>query len=557
MSATLASIRIKNFALVEDLTWSPCRGFNAISGETGAGKSILIGALKLLLGERADRSLIRAGADQCAVEALFETAAPRPLDLVLENHGAENCEDGKLIVKRSFSASGGRQFVNGSPCNIALLKELGDLLVDLHGPHDHQSLFSRDEQTRLLDDYAGISETAENYRSLRARWLSLRKEKETLSTQSQAIAREIELLRHQTEEIAAAELRDGEDEEWNNAHRAASNAKRIREVCSNATALLSEDESSLSSRLGDLGKLLKELLRLDERTAPFESAQIEIIEQIADLSREIESYADKIDTDPEKLAEIEARLDTIGNLKRKYGNSIREVLEFSQTAHARLKELENMEERGGSLDSEILAAEKSMRSLAETLSQTRTKTSKKLAAAVAAQLLELGFRQAEFSIKLDGVPDFGTHGKELAEFVFAPNPGEPSHPLRQIASSGEISRVMLALKCALAAQDRVALLVFDEIDANVGGETATKVGAKMRELGTLRQVLCITHLPQVAASASAHFLVEKKVKEGRTISVLTPLAGEERENEIARMLGGKSASAHQHAKALLGEPQTR
>ncbi len=557
MSATLASIRIKNFALVEDLTWSPCRGFNAISGETGAGKSILIGALKLLLGERADRSLIRAGADQCAVEALFETADPRPLDLVLENHGAESCEDGKLIVKRSFSASAGRQFVNGSPCNIALLKELGDLLVDLHGPHDHQSLFSRDEQTRLLDDYAGISETAENYRSLRSRWLSLRKEKETLSTQSQAVAREIELLRHQTEEIAAAELRDGEDEEWNNAHRAASNAKRIREICSSATGLLSEDESSLSSRLGDLGKLLKELLRLDERTAPFESAQIEIIEQIADLSRDIESYADKIDTDPEKLAEIEARLDTIGNLKRKYGNSIREVLDFSQTAHARLKELENMEERGGSLDSEILAAEKSMRSLAENLSQTRAKASKKLAAAVAAQLLELGFRQAEFSIKLDSVPDFGPHGTELAEFVFAPNPGEPSHPLRQIASSGEISRVMLALKCALAAQDRVALLVFDEIDANVGGETATKVGAKMRELGTLRQVLCITHLPQVAASASAHFLVEKKVKEGRTVSLLTPLTAEERENEIARMLGGKSASAHQHAKALLGEPQTR
>lgn len=551
MSATLASIRIKNFALVEDLTWTPGKGFNAISGETGAGKSILIGALKLLLGERADRSQIRAGAEQCAVEALFETSSPETIDALLADAGAESCEEGRLIIKRIVTQTTGRQFINGSPCNSSLLKELGDLLVDLHGPHDHQSLFSREEQTRLLDDFSGVSTVASEYREVRSRWLALVREQEALETGAQAMVREMELLRHQVGEIDGAELLPDEEEALHSSHRAMSNAHRIQELGSATTALLTENEPGLSSLCGDLGRILRDLTRLDERAASFESRQIEIKEQIGDLAKEVENYLGRIDSDPALLVEIEERLDLIGGLKRKYGNTIADILTFAKEARGRLQELESREERGGNLVAAIVAAQKVVEDLAGKLSKERKRGAAQLAKAVADQLLELGFRQAEFSLELEALAELGPHGRELAEFVFAPNPGEPAHPLRQIASSGEISRVMLALKCALAAQDRVALLVFDEIDANVGGETATKVGEKMLELGRNRQVLCITHLPQVASAASTHFLVEKQVREGRTISLLTLLGEEARELEIARMLGGKTTSAREHARTLL------
>jgi DNA repair protein RecN (Recombination protein N) len=556
MSATLASLRVKNFALVEDLTWQPGDGFNAVSGETGAGKSILIGALKLLLGERGDRSLIRSGTEQCVVEAIFslrDKTLAREVDSLLEEAGVEPCEGGELLLKRTMSASAGRQFVNGSPCTIGLLRALGDRLVDLHGPHDHQSLFSREEQTRLLDEFAGCEALAESYRAARRLWLRLREEADALREDEQALAREADLLRHQIAEIAESGLQPGDEEELPSRHRVASQARRILEVGRACLALLEGEGTGLENLSGELGRQLRELGRMDEAVGGILDTHTSLHETILELSRSLQSYLDAVDADPAALAELEQQLDKLVILQRKYGVTVGEMQDFAARAAERLRELESREARGANLPAEIAAAEKETRTLGRQLSEARRKGGKKLGQAVAAQLQELNFAQAEFSIGLELLPEPGPHGLELAEFSFAPNPGEPASPLRAIASSGEISRVMLALKCALAAQDRVALLVFDEIDANVGGETATRVGEKMALLGREHQVLCITHLPQVAAAATHHFLVEKSLREGRTVSLLRPLKAKEREAEVARMLGGADTSAVQHARTLLGK----
>lgn len=558
MPATLVSLRIRNFALVEEMEWNPGRGMNAITGETGAGKSVLIGALKLLLGERAEKGVIRAGAEQSVVEAVFELpqgedAAVREIAAILEEGGAEACEEGQLILKRVVTEAGSRQFVNGSACTLGLLRKLGDLLADLHGPHDHQSLFSREEQTRLLDAYSGAQALAEEFRRERARWIGLKREWEELNEDVQAVNREVELLRHQVEEIGRAELKPGEEKELEVRHRAAVNSKRILELGLGAVQLLRDGEPSLVEICGELSRTFREMVRLDARAAGVEGKLMELSEQVKDLAREVELYLREVQVDEEELMALEARMDLLGSLRRKYGNTVEEILEFGRRAQQRLRMLENREVRGQELEAEISQAWERVRELGLELGHRRREGARRLVEAVQKELVELGFRQAGFEVRLEEVGEAGGNGFELAEFLFAPNPGEPMKPLRQIASSGEISRVMLALKCVLAAEDRVGVMVFDEIDANVGGQTAVKVGRKMNELGRSRQVLCITHLPQVAAAAQTHFLVEKRVEGGRTTSHLRLLEGESREMELARMLGGGGPSAIEHARSLLGE----
>lgn len=552
MSAHLVSLRIKNLALVEELSWSPGPGFNAISGETGAGKSVLLGALNLLLGERADKSLIRTGADSCAIEAIFETRDPDPYDRLLETAGAELCQDGQLLLKRSLSPNGSRQFANGSPCTLQLLKSLGDLLVDLHGPHDHQSLFSREHQTRLLDQFAGLTSLHHDYTMARRLWLDAVAEEEKISRDALEAARELDLVRHQLAEIDAAEITDeNEEEELIRRQKTAEHARRLLELGSQGLALLDEGEIALTGLSGDLGRLLREMTRLDESTASLETEQIALHDSIASLTHSLRDYLERIDDDPETLETLHQRLDLLQSLKRKYGHTLAEILTFAEERRRRLDELLRREEREKNLAGEIAAAHASTLTLGKKLSAARQEGATKLARAVAGQLTELGFQQAGFSIGLEEQTAPSASGLELAEFVFAPNPGEAPRPLRQIASSGEISRVMLALKCTLADQDEVSVLVFDEIDANVGGETATCVGKKMGDLGRSRQVLCISHLPQVAAAASTHFCVEKEIRDGRTVSLLRELSGLEREEEIARMLGGRQSSALEHARHLL------
>ena len=549
----MASLRIRNLALVEDLLWEPPGGFVAVTGETGAGKSIILGAVKLLLGERADRTLVRNGAGACAVEGLFQIPAASPVHGILESGGAEPCEDGSLIIKRTVLAEGGgKQFVNGSPCTLALLRDLGIALVDLHGPHDHQSLFSREQQMRVLDSFADSEKLRADFSDKRRRWIELENEQRRLVENAEALARELDLLTHQTSEIDAAALQVGEEENLIGRQRTASNSHRLGEVCAELTEALVESEESITSHWGDIGRLARELQRLDASAEPIAQAVSGIFESLQDLVREVDRYSNGIESDPKALAEIEARLDTIQILKRKYGSSVDEILEFGRAASEKLASLKNREERGSHLDAEIESARKDVVASGKKLSQARRKASPKLEALARRHLADLGFARAGFTIAFEDLNDPSPEGYERIEFLFAPNPGEPERPLRSIASSGEISRVMLALKTSLAAQDSVPILIFDEIDANVGGEIGAKVGLKMKELASSHQVFCITHLPQVAASAESQFIVVKESDGDRTRTLLSSTTPTRRVEEIARMLGGPADTAKKHARTLLG-----
>lgn len=552
MSATLASLRIRNLALVEDLTWEPPRGFVAVTGETGAGKSIIVGAIKLLLGERADKGVVRSGADACVVEGCFDVAPDSFVHLMLEEAAVEPCEDGLLIVKRTLPASGaGRQYVNGSPCSLAVLKKLGDRIVDLHGPHDHQSLFSCDEQLRLVDSHAGAVGLLTDFSGKRREWMRLVAEKKSISENAEAIAREIDLLSHQTAEIGDANLKAGEEEELVARQRMAANSQRLREICDALGAAVSDSEDSLTVRWGGVSRLVRELHRLDPRGESIHASAEAVFESLHDFSRLLDRYAGGIDGDPRSLAELESRLDLIQSLKRKYGATVEDVVRFGEEASGRLEQLLVREERRDGLDEEIAAAARAMEASGKQLSAARRSSAPGLEKLVKSHLADLGFVRAGFSIRFRELDAPGAQGMEAVEFLFAPNPGEPERPLRSIASSGEISRVMLSIKTALAGVAGVPVLVFDEIDANVGGEIGAMVGAKMDEISHSRQVFCITHLPQVAARAGAHFSVRKELEGGRTRTLLVPVDGNGRVEEVARMLGGRSDSARKHAEALL------
>jgi DNA repair protein RecN (Recombination protein N) len=547
----LSLLRIKNLALVEDLEWELGPGFVAITGETGAGKSIIIGALKLLLGERAEKSLIRTGAEACTVEAIFEGENFSELNARLEESGVE-AGNGQLLVRRSFSLGGAtRQFVNGSPATLALLKTIGDELVDLHGPHDHQSILSPDRQLALLDGFARAETATANYEKTFRALQSLVAEEKTLQTAETARAQELDLLRHQTSEITAAQLQPNEEEEIQNRYRLASNSKRLIELAINISRQLSENDDAILQRLAETQRLLRELEKIDPGLAESSRAHSAAVIELTEIAQALDRYAQNLDLDPEQLAQLEQRVNLLETLKRKYGSSIPEVIAFGERASERLRKIEGRDAELERLATEIATARMSLAKAAAALRKLREGAAPKLSKIVRQNLDDLGFRQAEFEAQLVPNDEPKLRGTESLELLFSPNPGEPLKPLRAIASSGEISRVMLAIKSALATQDAIPLLVFDEIDANVGGEIAHAVGAKMRALAEKHQVLCITHLPQVAAAARTHFVVTKEVVSGRTFSELREVRGEARKEEIARMLGGKSQSALKHAASLL------
>lgn len=551
MPATLTLLRIKNLALVEDLEWQLAPGFTAITGETGAGKSIIIGALQLLLGERTDKSLIRTGAEVCAVEAVFEGGELKELDSLLSDSGVE-AGGGELIVKRSFSTTGtNRQFINGSPTTLGVLKNLGDELVDLHGPHDHQSLLSSDRQLALLDGYAHAGETLREFEQSYRRLQALRTEHASLSTAETAREQEVDLLRHQINEITGANLSVGEEEEIAARYKLAANSKRLLELAGAITRRLSEAEDAILSQLAETQRLLRELEKIDPSKATLAEAHATSVVELSEISRSLGQYGEQLDLDPAQLAALEERVTLFETLKRKYGGSIPEVIAFGERAAERMRKIEGRDAELERLAKEIESAHQEVERIGHALHKLRSKAAPKLSENIRANLRDLGFRQSEFEAKLTALDEARATGFDAVELLFSPNPGEPLKPLRSIASSGEISRLMLAIKSSLAAQDAIPLLVFDEIDANVGGEIANAVGAKMRKLASDHQVLCITHLPQVAAAAATQFVVTKEVTGGRTHSRLAEVSGKARQEEIARMLGGKSDSALKHAATLL------
>ena len=551
MPAVLTLLRIKNLALVEELEWQMAPGFIAVTGETGAGKSIIIGALQLLLGERADKSLIRTGADLCTVEAVFAGGDLKKLNPQLVEAGIDPSEN-DLIIKRSFSSSAGtRQFINGSPTTLSILKNLGDNLVDLHGPHDHQSLLSPEKQLGLLDSFARAEEQLAEYRKHYRQLQTLLAEHAALNTVETAREQELDLLRHQINEISSANLVAGEEEEIEMRYKLASNSKRLIELASAIANKLSEEDGSVLSQLAETQRLLRELEKIDSSIAQFSSAHATSVVELSEISRALSSYAEKLDLDPQQLAALEQRVSLFETLKRKYGGSIAEVIAFGERAAERMRKIEGRDAELERLAKEIENLREQMNHSGEALRKLRTKAAPKLSENIRRNLRDLGFRQSGFEAKLSALDEPRPNGFDSVELLFSPNPGEPLKPLRAIASSGEISRLMLAIKSGLAAHDAIPLLVFDEIDTNVGGEIAHAVGAKMQTLGRDHQVICITHLPQVAATASSHFVVTKEVSRGRTFSNLHEVTGKARQEKIARMLGGKSESALKLAASLL------
>ncbi len=551
MAITLNLLRIKNLALVEDLQWQLAAGFTAITGETGAGKSIIIGALQLLLGERADKGLIRTGAELCTVEAVFEGEELTKLNPRLVEAGVEEC-DGELILRRSLSAAGtNRQFINGSPTTLSVLKSLGDELVDLHGPHDHQSLLVAERQLALLDAFATAENEARQF-SERFRVLnSLVAEHVSSSTAESAREQELELLRHQVAEITAANLQTEEEAEIEARYKLSSNSKRLIELAGGIARRLAEADDSVLAQLAETQRLLRDLEKIDPAMAEFSSTHAASVVELAEIARSLGNYAERLDLDPAQLAALEQRVSLFESLKRKYGGSIAEVIAFGERANERMRKIEGRDAELERLAKEISAAQMELKRAGEVLHKLRAKAAPKLSALIRENLRDLGFKQAELEAKLTKIDEPTARGFDTMELLFSPNPGEPLKPLRHIASSGEISRLMLAIKSSLATQDAIPLLVFDEIDANVGGEIANAVGAKMRALSAQHQVLCITHLPQVAAAASAHFVVTKEVSHGRTFSELREVKSKARQEEIARMLGGRTESAMKHAASLL------
>jgi DNA repair protein RecN (Recombination protein N) len=556
MPTVLNLLRIKNLALVEELEWKIAPGFIAVTGETGAGKSIIIGALQLLLGERADKSLIRTGADLCTVEAVFTGDDLLKLNPRLIEAGVEPCEN-DLIVKRSFAASGGnRQFINGSPTTLSILKNLGDELVDLHGPHDHQSLLSPDRQLELLDSFARARGQLEEYRKHYRQLQTLSAEHAALNTVETAREQELDLLRHQINEISSANLVADEEEEIESRYRLASNSKRLIELASAVANKLSEADDSVLSQLAETQRLLRELEKIDDSITQFSSAHAASVVELSEISRALSNYAQKLDLDPAQLSALEQRVSLFETLKRKYGGSIAEVIGFGERAAERMRKIEGRDAELERLAKEMENVRAQMNRSGEALRRLRMKAAPKLSETIRRNLADLGFRQSEFEAKLSALDEPRATGFDSVELLFSPNPGEPLRPLRAIASSGEISRLMLAIKSALAVHDAISLLVFDEIDTNVGGEIAHAVGAKMKILGRDHQVICITHLPQVAATASSHFVVTKEVVRGRTFSNLQEVTGKARREEIARMLGGKGESAMELAASMLKERST-
>ncbi|MFT5634251.1 MAG: DNA repair protein RecN (Recombination protein N) [Rubritalea sp.] len=545
----LSLLKIKNLALVDQLSWQLGTGLVGVTGETGAGKSVIVGALKLILGERADKGLIRTGESACTIEAVFTISADSLVNDILEESGLDRCEDDQLIIKRIIGHSNNKQFVNNSPATLTVLKKIGTEIVDLHGPHDHQSLLSTDRQLSMLDAYTNSEDTLATYRQIWSEWHEKSRRLEDLRNSERATEQELDLLKFQVDEIDSADLKPDEEEDIELQFKRVSNSSKLIELSSKIAGTL---EHTVNDALGETLRAAKELQALDPSVADRLTGLEQAVLELQDLEREMTSYSEGLDIDPEEEHQLSNRINTFETLKRKYGATLTDIITHGDDARHRLMEIENRDGVLDDLQLEVDGLFDKVLTAAQKLTSIRKKSAPKLAKVIALHLKELGFKQAAFELSIIPQTKPAATGMESIDFQFGPNPGEPLKPLRQIASSGEISRVMLAVKSSLADQDATPLMVFDEIDANVGGEIARAVGDKMATLGEQHQVIAITHFPQVAAVAGQHFVVEKQVDAGRTTSSLREVTGKNRIDELVRMLGGGDGKqAIAMAKSLL------
>jgi len=550
----LQTLRVRNLALVEDITVEFEPGLNVITGETGAGKSVIIGALGLLLGERADKSLIRAGADQCVAEAVFHLSDSSGIDAILDEVGLPACEEGQLVIRRTLAPNGsGRSIVNDSATTLQVLKRVGERLVDMHGPYDHQSLLGTQFQLDILDAFGHLWDARGGYETLYDTYRGLQAERKELETaDEQDVMQQIDLLRFQVKEIEEAEVVEGEDEAIVLEQGQVGNAQRILELADGIRNALLDGETAAFGGLAFTQKALGELAALVPEAGGWRDEAHSIAVQIRELADSVERRVKDIEADPRRLQWLDERLAQYQRLKRKYGATVPEILSFLERTNNRLRDLETRGERLAELDRRIAEARSKVDQAGAKLGKSRRSVAVKLAETITGELRDLGFQHGAFGVVLD-TAEPGPSGLDSIEFTFAPNAGEPARCLRAIASSGEISRVMLAVKAVLANHDSIPVLVFDEIDANVGGAMGTAIGVKLGRVGKHHQVMCITHLPQVAVFGKTHFAVSKDVSGGRTRTHIERLAKDARIEEIARMLGGRDLTSVtlKHAREML------
>ena len=549
----LIELRIRDYAVIHDLTLELGPGLSVLSGETGAGKSIIVGALSLLLGERASSDRVRTGAKRAMVEAVFDVSDYPKLKAQLNDLGIE-AEDGLLILRREVASAGrNRAWINESPTTARTVGEVGRSLVDLHGQHEHQNLLKKDTQRSILDAFGeaekDASVVAEEFRALSGLEAQLKE----LRQHRRELASRVDFLRFQIGELDEANVQPGEDEALAEESGRLENSEELLGEATRIHGELYSAEGAITERISGLAQALARLKDWDSSLAGPHKELQEVYHTLAEVGRELGDYVGTVCHDPGRLEEVRTRLDLLHSLKRKYGPTSDDVIEARDRVRAELDELED-----GRWDEDTLAADVervrgSLASAADSLSKKRQEAATRLEQEVEALLPELGLPAGTFKVKLETFPEVRSQGAESVEFLVSVNAGFPPTALARVASGGELSRIMLALKAILAQVDEVPTMVFDEIDAGIGGQVASLVAAKLKDVARYHQVFVVTHLPQLASRARNHLLVEKSDGEGLAAADVKGLTGEARVREIARMLGGdpESETSQDHARELL------
>ena len=527
----LRFLSIRNLAVIDRLEVEFEPGLSVLTGETGAGKSILVGAVGLLAGGRATSDLVRTGEELATVEAVFDTADGR-----------------EVIVRREITSQGGRSraFVDGALTTSAALRDLAGPLVDLHGQHEHQVLLDPSSHLDLLDAFAGLADTRVPVAEAFEQWQRLKAERASLLTGEREKAARAEFVSFQLQEIDRLAPRPGEDDELAAVRQVLANADKLQRLCADAYTSLYEGDQAALPALGAVWRKLGELAGIDDRFRPYVDARDSVKAQLEDLAFFLRSYAENIDASPGRLQEVEDRLAALDRLKRKHGGSLGDVIERASELRRELEALEHATERAATLDGAVAEARDSYWRLAETLSESRHAAAERFCRMLEHSLSELAMARTRCEMRF--APDRGDagwteRGIDAAEFFISPNAGEDLRPLARIASGGELSRIMLALKTLATVDAPGKTLIFDEVDSGIGGAVADVVGARMQRLAARVQVLCITHLPQIAAHASTHYRITKSVKAGRTMTSVERITASDREGELARMIGGAAVSA--------------
>lgn len=534
----LQSLHVKNLALIEEAEVDFKEGLNILSGETGAGKSIIIGSINLALGGKVQKEMLRENAEYALVELIFRVTDEKQKALLAEFDVVP--EDDEIILSRKVVNGRGVSKVNAESVPASKLKEIAAVLIDIHGQHEHQSLLSKKKHLEILDIYAKeelsvLKETlSEAYHTYR----KLEEELKNADVEEEERLREISFLEYEVNEISEAFLKEGEDEELEALYRKFTNGKRIMEAISGAYQNTGGGEESASELIGRALRDLSSVSSYDEKIGELEGQLLEIDNLLNDFNRELADYMEGTEFDDETFYEVEKRLDLINHLKSKYGSSIPDILEALEEKQKRLLQLKDYDRYLNELKDNVKKAESQLKTLCKKVSDIRRRYANSLTDSVTDALRDLNFLDVRFQMQFEQTKDYTANGFDDAEFLISTNPGEPVKPLGKVASGGELSRIMLAIKTVLADQDAVETLIFDEIDSGISGRTAQMVSEKMNVLGRNHQIICITHLPQIAAMADAHYLIEKSVQNQATVSTIRMLAEKESIDELARMLGG-------------------